>query len=96
MHPGHSLRGKGKLTLVPAGLQLKRSDKQPEDVLFPFVVPGLRVWVPAVSVFPKQDTGPGFLDLCFYVQPLNTESDCDMQLLYVKRVLEPLVKLYLS
>ena len=85
--------GKGKLTVVPAGLQLKHSDKQPEDVLFPLIVPDLHVWIPAVSVFPKQDTDPGFVNPCFYVQPLNTEADCNMQLSYVKSSRTPGVKL---
>ena len=77
---------RGKLVLIPAGLQLKHGLQEPEDNRFPIIVPvdGLHVWVPPVTVLPKAESEQGFLNLAFLLQTLPSADDCNMSLSHIK------------
>ena len=77
---------RGKLVLIPVGLQLKHGLQEPEDNRFPIIVPvdGLHVWVPPVTVLPKAESEQGFLNPAFLVQTLPSAADCNMSLAHIK------------
>ena len=77
---------RGKLVLIPAGLQLKHGLQEPEDNRFPIIVPvdGLHVWVPPVTVLPKTESEQGFLNPAFLIQTLPSADDCNMSLSHIK------------
>ena len=77
---------RGKLVLIPAGLQLKHGLQEPEDNRFPIIVPvdGLHVWVPPVTVLPKAESEQGFLNPAFLIQTLPSADDCNMSLSHIK------------
>ncbi len=90
--------GKGKLILCPATLQIKTGVDKPEDALL-IQQPHqeFHMWPQPTCILPKAEGDAGFLNPCFFVQPLADESACNMQVFYVnssrcKRVRLPLLK----
>ena len=78
--------GKNKLTLVPAGVQVKHGPKKPEDALFQIQAPtaGYYFWIQPLTVFPKVEGEAGFVNPAFFVQPLAEEEAVNMDIVYVK------------
>ena len=86
--------GKGKLVLCPASLQIKTGIKKPDDALL-IQQPNqeFEVWIQATCNLPKAEGDPGFLNPCFFVQPLTDESACNMEVFYVKSTRSKQVRL---
>ena len=90
--------GKGKLILCPATLQIKTGIEKPDDaLLIQQPIQEFQMWPQPTCVLPKAEGDAGFLNPCFFVQPLTDESACNMQVFYVnsprsKRVRLPLLK----
>ena len=77
---------RGKLVLIPVGLQLKHGLQEPEDNRFPIIVPvdGLHVWVPPVTVLPKAESEQGLLGPAFLVRALPSAAACSVSLAHIK------------